>query len=115
MYARTGDDLIVLVGDAASKQWWRNVQGGADIILLLGGHTGAARADILTEEDARSRALTSYLERFPRAGGACVRPRSWSGSRLCAQAETGSSVVSHPRLRFGPDCDRAATPLTPMA
>jgi hypothetical protein len=55
-YARRGDAIDVLPGTAARKTWWRNLRGGAPVVLHLGGRDYVGTGDVLTGE-AATRAL----------------------------------------------------------
>jgi hypothetical protein len=70
-YARHGDDVVILVGRADNKSWWRNFRGDArSIEVLLGGRwvTMTARAVIGADEpEVAAPLLDAYLTRFPRA------------------------------------------------
>jgi deazaflavin-dependent oxidoreductase (nitroreductase family) len=67
IYARHREDVIVLVGRAARKSWWRNLESSADVTLTLHGRRSSARATVLSREPERTEALRAYLERFPKA------------------------------------------------
>jgi deazaflavin-dependent oxidoreductase (nitroreductase family) len=69
MYARRGGDLIVLVGHAPRKSWWRNLGDSADVTVTLQGRQQGMRATVLEAETERAEALRAYRERFPRAKG----------------------------------------------
>jgi len=69
MYARRGEDLVVLVAHAARKRWWRNLEGSADVGVTLHGRRLGMRATVLTQDPERAEALRVYLERFPKAHG----------------------------------------------
>jgi hypothetical protein len=51
-YARRGDALYVLPGRAAQKTWWRNLRGGAPVLLHLSGRDSAAWGEVLGGEAA---------------------------------------------------------------
>jgi deazaflavin-dependent oxidoreductase (nitroreductase family) len=67
MCAQGGEDLVVLVGRAAQKSWWRNLAECADVTVTLGGRRQPMRATVLAHEPERGEALRVYLERFPKA------------------------------------------------
>jgi hypothetical protein len=68
-YAACMDGIVILVGRADRKTWWRNFQGGHDLEVLLGGRwvpmVGEA---VLGADDPEAIAplLAAYLRRFPR-------------------------------------------------
>lgn len=65
-YAVDGDDLVVLVGDAGRKVWWRSLRGGGEVTVRLGGRTRPGVARVVEGDAAAERALGVYLSRFPR-------------------------------------------------
>ena len=46
-YAVCGTDVMVLVGHAATKQWWRNFRGGHPAELFIDGHWRPARGEVV--------------------------------------------------------------------
>ncbi len=71
MYAEDGDRLVVLVGDAPAKQWWRNLRAGAQVEVRLRGVLQRGHATVVTGDSGDTDALlATYLARFPRAAGA---------------------------------------------
>ena len=54
-YQRDGDDLVVMVSEARSKQWWRNYEEPAPIEMRLRGEQRSGVAE-------RSEAVCSELE-----------------------------------------------------
>lgn len=66
-YVRAPGVVYVMVGDYETKRWWRNLEGGAPVALVLGGHVADARAAILDPVRDRAefdRALALYTTRF---------------------------------------------------
>jgi hypothetical protein len=66
-YVEAPQALYVLVGDYEFKRWWRNVEGGAAVALILRGHVVDARASILDSTRDRvelDRALALYGDKF---------------------------------------------------
>ncbi len=64
LYAARGVTLIVLVGDAADKQWWRNFHQPRRLEVRFRGRTLDATARILTRPDpAYPTAASTYRER----------------------------------------------------
>lgn len=71
MYAQDRDRLIVLVGDAPAKQWWRNLRGGAPVEVRLRGARRRGSATVAMGGPGELTApLSAYLARFPRAARA---------------------------------------------
>jgi hypothetical protein len=68
MYAREGNRVIVVAARAHEKQWWRQLEGGAETILRVLGEEAAAHGELVAERSARrGRLLRRYLARFPLA------------------------------------------------
>jgi hypothetical protein len=82
LYATLGDGLIVLVGDAADKQWWRNFRPPRDVEVRCRGRKITAIGRILARTDpAYHEAAKTYQERHhvaPEAGDRLliINPRS---------------------------------------
>lgn len=71
MYAPDGDDLLIFVGMHEEKSWWRNLRGGADVVVRVRGEDQPRRAELLAgDRDSLREPLAVYLRRFPRAEGA---------------------------------------------
>jgi hypothetical protein len=72
-YAGDGETVWILVGQAASKTWWRNLRGGADVELWLAGMHRQARAVVVEgaeRPDEAAAGLTAYLAAVPAAARA---------------------------------------------
>jgi deazaflavin-dependent oxidoreductase (nitroreductase family) len=69
---RDGTRLVIYVGRAGSKHWWRNFRGGHAVEVRLGGvvHHGRGRVVDLDDPD-RARAEQVYVRRHRKVG---VRP-----------------------------------------
>lgn len=81
-YARSGDEIIVLVGAWEQKQWWRNLSERAPVRVLLRGRW--RDADAIAYPGSRHAAdvapkLAAYFERFPSAASYYGVPRDASG------------------------------------
>ena len=64
LYASDGDTLIVLVGDAADKQWWRNFHQPRTVGVRYRGRMSTATAHILARSDAAYlSAASTYRQR----------------------------------------------------
>ena len=61
-YLETSDAVVVLVGDAPSKTWWRNYLGGGPIEVLLSGvwRHGTALTLAPDSDEFRRRAEESF-------------------------------------------------------
>ena len=68
MTAPAGDRLVVLVGDAAGKTWWRNLEDGPrDVTVRRSGRDLSCRARLLRHGDTgREEAVSAYRAAFPR-------------------------------------------------
>lgn len=62
-YYRDNDVLWVL--SSRDRTWWRNVQGGANIKLLLNGKDMSAFADVVLDENAVEQLLVDHVLRNP--------------------------------------------------
>lgn len=56
LYARDGDDLLLVALHPGGQQWWRNTRGGAEVELLLRRRRHHARAEV-EPDPARARVL----------------------------------------------------------
>ncbi|HEX2620601.1 MAG TPA: nitroreductase/quinone reductase family protein [Phototrophicaceae bacterium] len=63
-YIRDGD-LVHIFTDLNGK-WWKNLQSGAAVTLLLQGQTLSGKADAVTDQAAVAVVLKDFLERVPR-------------------------------------------------
>jgi deazaflavin-dependent oxidoreductase (nitroreductase family) len=48
-YTRDGAALLVISQHAEQKRWWRNLRGGARVVLRLRGHTLAGHTEVIEE------------------------------------------------------------------
>ena len=87
MYARAGGTLLVNVGMAERKRWWRNLQGGAPVEVLVQRRSSRGLADAITGDQALT-ALDQYVTRFPRAARPGRDPRRLVIVRI--RLETGA-------------------------
>ena len=65
-YRRDGDTLTFVT--RRKRLWWRNLQGGAQVELLIGGRKQTGRAAVVsgeTDPGAVAAALRAYLGGFP--------------------------------------------------
>jgi hypothetical protein len=61
---RDGDDVVVMSGNAADKQWWRHFRAGAPVDVLLDGAWRRGTGQVVT--GANSRAAAGYRRAHPR-------------------------------------------------
>jgi hypothetical protein len=63
-YARDGDRLVVLIGDAPHKRWWRTFLRPYPIEVRLNGELHAGRAHVIhPDHPSTITARTAYLNR----------------------------------------------------
>jgi hypothetical protein len=51
LYARHGEQFVVIVGDAPDKQWWRNFISPAPVQVRRGGQLRSAIGRVVTPDD----------------------------------------------------------------
>ena len=61
-----GDDKTLMTISARNRNWWRNLKGGADVILRLRGRDIAARGDAILDREVVAAQLRDYISRYPR-------------------------------------------------
>ena len=69
-YVEHGADVLILVGHAETKTWWRNFRSDRDLEVLVRRtwRTMTARAVVGTDEPGTiAPLLDAYLQRFPKA------------------------------------------------
>ena len=66
-YAEDHGELLVFVDEAPTKQWWRNLRGGAPVRVLLRGSWLPAQADVAWDADPErlARALARFVAAWP--------------------------------------------------
>lgn len=64
-YFQDGENLWVVTN--RSRKWWRNLQGGAQVEVLLKRQAKPGIAEPVLEEKEVEGLLVKYLERFPQA------------------------------------------------
>jgi deazaflavin-dependent oxidoreductase (nitroreductase family) len=73
-YARQDDGVVILVGRAEAKTWWRNFLTAWPVTVVIRGHTVQGTALVVKGDSEEGAALArAYFLRFPsraRAGGA---------------------------------------------
>lgn len=64
MFATDGDDLIVLVGDAAEKSWWRTYRRPYPVEIRRGGSVRRGTGRVIDQADPRyPAAVDAYHQR----------------------------------------------------
>lgn len=69
-YVISEDGLVILVGHAQDKVWWRNFVEPRDLEVLVKRVWRPMTGHVVTEQespDQSARLLTAYCNRFPRA------------------------------------------------
>jgi hypothetical protein len=69
-YARSGTDVVILVGRPESKTWWRNFREDRDVDVLVRGRWLPMVGTVVTDVDgpvAVEPLRSAYLARFPKA------------------------------------------------
>ena len=65
LYAQDGKTLVVLVGWHREKQWWRNLETGAPVRVVLRGVTLDGRAEVIAPgSDATEACIRDYMRRI---------------------------------------------------
>jgi hypothetical protein len=65
MYAERGDQVVVLVGGAERKRWWRQFSRPTPVRVWLRGATRTGTGQVATGATARTGAAAIYAARFP--------------------------------------------------
>jgi deazaflavin-dependent oxidoreductase (nitroreductase family) len=71
MFAEDEGGLIILVGHAEQKVWWRNLSEGAPVRVRVRGREIEGYGEVVRGDS--SSLAARYLERFPRARSAISR------------------------------------------
>ena len=66
-YDSDGDTLWVISN--RNRNWWRNVCGGAEVILRLQGRDVKARAESIMDEQAVAKQIGEYVHHLPMSAG----------------------------------------------
>ena len=65
-YQRDGDDIVVMVSEARSKQWWRNYYEPGPVSVRLRGEDRAGRAELVSPGSDEFREIAERtLRRVP--------------------------------------------------
>lgn len=98
MYARDGQDLYVVPGQAGRKVWWRNLR--QPIRVRLQGRDREGTATASSDPEAVAAGLRHYLARYPKA----ARPL---GVRVEANGTPhGTTTAAHPLVVVSVHLDR---------
>jgi deazaflavin-dependent oxidoreductase (nitroreductase family) len=100
LYARDGQDLYVVPGQAGRKVWWRNLRQPTRVRLRLQGRDREGIAAASSDPEAVAAGLRHYLARYPKA----ARPL---GVRLDADGiPHGTTTAAHPLVVVRVHLDR---------
>ena len=93
-YARDGDLVWIVPGQADRKRWWRNLIEPQPVEVWLAGHHRSAIAAVLADSaaDARARGMEAYRSVFPRVEDATVMVRVDIGAVSTNDHPTGGST-----------------------
>ena len=107
-YHEAADAIVVLVGEAPSKTWWRNYREEAPIELLVRGRHLSGRAKVLSpaSEEFRTRAEASFrrARAIPWIFGIQFDHRSGLTDGQVEKLGRQAAIV---RIRVNPFMDRA--------
>ena len=62
-YVRDGDTLMMI--SQREHSWWKNLRGGAQVMLYLQGRTLKARGEVFTDPETVATKLLLFLRQFP--------------------------------------------------
>jgi F420H(2)-dependent quinone reductase len=100
VYARDGQDLYVVPGQAGRKVWWRNLRQPTRVRLHLQGRDLEGIATASSDAEAVAAGLRRYLARYPKA----AKPL---GVRLDASGTPhGTTTAAHPLVVVSIHLDR---------
>jgi deazaflavin-dependent oxidoreductase (nitroreductase family) len=91
LYARDGERLVVVVGSAERKRWWRNLRGGGPVEVRLRGQDRRGRGRVVSAEPELEQGLGLYLARFPRAAKSLGIPLDADGRPAPAELRAAAA------------------------
>ncbi|MDJ1420542.1 MAG: nitroreductase family deazaflavin-dependent oxidoreductase [Candidatus Methanoperedens sp.] len=65
-YVPDGDVLYIV--SLRSRTWWRNLRGGAHVIVRLRGRSLEAEGDVIEDYESVEKELMKYLQKVPQYG-----------------------------------------------
>ena len=94
-YVRAGDRVVVVVGRAKAKQWWRNVRADPEVDVHLEGSDRHGRATVHDAVDAEAiDDLAVYVTRRPSTAKALgIGPDGLPDRSALAQAASSTVTV----------------------
>ena len=98
-YVRDGETIRCFT--SAENQWWRNLRGGADVILRTRGHDAPYHAAAIENDPAEvKKQLQHYLDLFPQDAAyheiRLNRDKTLLAEDLEAASRTAIVVEAHP-------------------
>jgi deazaflavin-dependent oxidoreductase (nitroreductase family) len=103
-YVQTGDLIYVFPGAPEKKTWWRNLRGGAPVVLRLRGQDRRANAELLSGEadcTTIAEALHLYVQRFPPSAQIHQIRRMPDGQFNVADLHTAAAETILVRIKLG--------------
>ena len=110
-YVKDGDELIIVVGESESKNWWRNFRSDHAVDVLVRGHWLPMIGRVVegaSDPERVAPVLGLYLKRFPKAirllPGDTPEERArravvvWCQPRLARVEATRTFHLPHPHL-----------------
>ena len=92
-YVEQDGTVLVLVGRARSKTWWRNLREPSAVRMRLRGRDIGGTARALVDPEAVADGLRTYIRRFPRSARSLDVPLSEGGPDPAALARAASENV----------------------
>ena len=102
-YVFEGEDVVCFTGKAWSG-WWRNLAGGAQVVLRLRGRDLRCQAEVVTDEGAVARGLTAFMLEHPKTAeryGVSLDPEGRPDPEDVAAAARGGMAAVVIRARAG--------------
>ena len=94
-YVMEGEDIFCLTGKSWSN-WWKNLAGGAPVVVRLHGREFDCRAEIVEDEAVLERGLDAFLHKYPstaRRYGVRLDPEGSPVPGDVAEAARGDEAV----------------------
>jgi deazaflavin-dependent oxidoreductase (nitroreductase family) len=95
-YAQDGDRIIILPGAPEKKTWWRNLDPGAEVELILHGEKRTAWAEVVRGErnlPAAVQGLRLYFQKYPQAAKMRGIARQADGSYPTADVQQAAALI----------------------
>ena len=106
-FATAGDDLVILVGRAEAKTWWRNFLAPWPITVVRQGRSiGATGVAVRGETDEGLRLARAYFDRYPRRAPALGLRIEYGGVPDPDAIRSASSALIFVRVRPSKEISR---------